>query len=247
MNTYLMRNKYWLLASASLFFTSAVWAAAADTVTYPASQAPATFSPDNPTDAYSLNNAEATKTADGLVWQRCLLGQTFKNNACSGNATEFTNWNDALNSLTPDQQAAGWRIPNIKELMRISESTRAYPGINDEVFVFAKQFKFTFEKNSPKGARSPSSAFLYSSTAVAHKVIKTANWKAITKTESAQKTDEERQKAAQFFAFDVSQGTPKRAYKDGKSRGEHEAGAYYQPDPDHVEKARYVLLVKDAS
>lgn len=235
--------KKWLLLGTTACLSTVATSA---TITLTSSQADSKFTPDNPTTAYTLSEGEATKTTDGLVWSRCLVGQMFENDACTGDPTEFASWELALANLTADQKNAGWRIPNIKELMSITDSTRAFPSVNTDVFVFAKTFKFSAEYESyPKGLRAPSPAYLWSSTPVRHKVVKIdASYKALTKTESTTQTNTAGAQAKQVYALDLSYGQAKTAYRDGTSRGENESSQYSKPDPDKVEKARYVLLVK---
>ncbi len=66
----------------------------------------------------------------------------------------------------------------------------------------------------------------------------------MTKEESTAVTEEQGNTYERVFALDMSDGNIAAAYRGGESRGEKETSQYTQPDPDYVEKARYVLLVK---
>lgn len=75
----------------------------------------------------------------GLVWQRCLVGQTFNDNAttddfsddsCDGSPTNFVR-DDALVYVN---NQSGLRLPNIKELAGIAELQCTMPAINTTVF-----------------------------------------------------------------------------------------------------------------
>ncbi|NVN90712.1 MAG: DUF1566 domain-containing protein [Desulfuromonadales bacterium] len=65
------------------------------------------------------DNRDGTETdnATRLVWQKCSAGQSY-DGSCSGSASLFNNWNDALgycNNLSLASQT-DWRLPNIKEI-----------------------------------------------------------------------------------------------------------------------------------
>lgn len=91
---------------------------------------------ENPTTSYTLSGDVAKDNDRGLTWSRCLVGQTFSNNTCTGEPTEFASWDEALKAAEA-KAAEGWRMPNIKELASITESEQIYPSMNAEVFTFA--------------------------------------------------------------------------------------------------------------
>lgn len=75
----------------------------------------------------------------GLVWQRCLVGQTFNDNtttddfsddSCDGSPTNFVR-DDALVYVG---NQSGLRLPNIKELAGIVELQCSMPSINVAIF-----------------------------------------------------------------------------------------------------------------
>jgi len=77
----------------------------------------------------------------GLMWKRCLEGQTWDGaaSACTGSASTFT-WQNALQQAQTVNNGAGfaghndWRMPNIKELASIVELQCTVPAINATVF-----------------------------------------------------------------------------------------------------------------
>ena len=83
-----------------------------------------------PTSRFTLQEEQVLDTKTNLVWQRCFFGQTWNSAAqtCEGSQT-LSNWSDALESV-PE----GWRMPNIRELISITEYRCAQPALNLTVF-----------------------------------------------------------------------------------------------------------------
>jgi hypothetical protein len=74
-------------------------------------------------------------TQTNLMWMRCSLGQTWDGSDCLGEATKFT-WQEAL-QISVGYEFLGstqWRLPNIKELVSITERSCVRPSINDSNF-----------------------------------------------------------------------------------------------------------------
>ncbi len=243
LNNLSKKTKY--VAVSGLFVVTT--AMAATVITHSQKVAPSNVKSDNPASNFTVKDGEVTNANDGLVWQRCLVGQTFANGACTGTATEFATWADALNYLSTQEKAQGWRVPNIKELMRITDNTRMYPAVDTSLFPFASNFTFKQNDDNAGFFKAGSPSYIWSSTPVGHQTVKERNWNPITKAESKTETEKVMQNADSVYALDLAFGVPQYAYRDGKSRGEHQTTQWAQPDPDHVEKARYLLLVKDAS
>ena len=96
----------------------------------------------SPSTAFQIrSDGTVIDSRTGLMWTRCLLGQTVINNACTGTAALYT-WADALNAAKV-QNIAGhtdWRLPNVKELLSILEDQCANPALNADVFPVTQQF-----------------------------------------------------------------------------------------------------------
>lgn len=96
---------------------------------------------DTPTSAFILNNdGTATHYLTGLIWDRCSLGQNWNSDTsfCDNKATLYT-WGEALTgavSANSDKflTHTDWRLPNIKELLSITEKCGSKPAINGDVF-----------------------------------------------------------------------------------------------------------------
>lgn len=77
----------------------------------------------------------------GLLWQRCLVGQTYNATTtnCDG-APSSVSWQAALQAAQGLNASGGyagnsdWRLPNVKELSSIVEQQCVLPALNLEVF-----------------------------------------------------------------------------------------------------------------
>jgi hypothetical protein len=74
----------------------------------------------------SADGSELRDTRNGLVWQRCSVGQTWRDAQCTGSA-RTVNHAQAL-ALAAGQ--AGWRLPSVDELKTLVDTTRTQPAIN---------------------------------------------------------------------------------------------------------------------
>lgn len=77
------------------------------------------------------NGSEIRDKLTGLIWQRCSVGQTWNGNSCDGSAT-LHSWTDAL--LQVESYGSSWRLPNIKELQGLRETSCIDPAINTRFF-----------------------------------------------------------------------------------------------------------------
>jgi hypothetical protein len=81
-----------------------------------------------PTSRYVLNGDEAQDKQTGLTWQRCSVGQSFKDGACTGDIKTFP-WDKAMR-----EARGGWRVPTRDELETLVTKTCLAPALNAEVF-----------------------------------------------------------------------------------------------------------------
>ena len=103
-----------------------------------------------PTHRYVVNDdGTVLDTRTSLVWMRCAVGTELDDNdtptvitddRCVVSDTQSFSWEDAL-IYASDLNAAGgfagnsdWRLPNIKELMSLTERQCSSPAINAAVF-----------------------------------------------------------------------------------------------------------------
>ena len=94
--------------------------------------------PDIPASRYALNGGEATDNETGLTWQRCSVGQTWKEGGgCTGTVETF-DWKDAQR-----QARGGWRVPTKDELATIVDK-KCTPTVNPEVFPNMDSINLTY-------------------------------------------------------------------------------------------------------
>lgn len=82
---------------------------------------------------YSTSGDEVTDSKTGLVWRRCSEGQSWSGSTCTGTAATYTH-EQALVHAKAQMGTAGWRLPNVKELTSIVDSTRLSPAIDLAAF-----------------------------------------------------------------------------------------------------------------
>ncbi len=75
-----------------------------------------------------------THRKTGLMWMKCVLGQS-GSNCATGSPTDYT-WQQALQSADSFSFAgySDWRLPNIKELSSLVERACYGPAINGSFF-----------------------------------------------------------------------------------------------------------------
>jgi hypothetical protein len=89
-----------------------------------------THDPRIPTSRYEIKGDQVFDTETKLTWQRCSLGQQWKDGAgCAGTPRELT-WQQAR------RQSGAWRLPTKDELLTLmsnaclrSANAEAFPGI----------------------------------------------------------------------------------------------------------------------
>ena len=87
-----------------------------------------------PQNRFIVQGDEVLDIATGLVWSRCLLGQSGA--TCHDGVANILNWKDALNAVKAVRDSTGvdWRLPNIKEMQSIVEQKCFSPAVNLAVF-----------------------------------------------------------------------------------------------------------------
>lgn len=96
------------------------------------------LAPSTPTSDFIIGtNGSVTHTLTGLVWYRCLVGQTWNagDERCDGTpeATPYGDMGDIIAQL----DVAGsnqWRMPNLNELYSIIETSCYEPVLNSNLF-----------------------------------------------------------------------------------------------------------------
>jgi len=72
---------------------------------------------------------EVTDTHTGLIWRRCLEGQSWDGNRCMDSHTTLT-WDAALALAQSEASRTGlaWRVPNVKELSSLVNPDAVLPA-----------------------------------------------------------------------------------------------------------------------
>lgn len=95
-----------------------------------------------PTSQFSIHpDGTLTAPATGLMWTRCLVGQSLSDNVCQGEPTRY-DWTQAFVAANAADIAgySDWRLPNPKELLSIFEDRCADPALNAELFPISGNF-----------------------------------------------------------------------------------------------------------
>lgn len=92
--------------------------------------------PSTPTNSFTIHNdGTVTHKSTGLMWQRCIAGQTWTGDICLGGIKLYS-WPQAV-ALPGQNNFAGyndWRLPNVKELTSIFEYACSAPASNQLIF-----------------------------------------------------------------------------------------------------------------
>jgi Protein of unknown function (DUF1566) len=109
---------------------------------------------DAPNSRYIVNaNGTALDKKTGLIWMRCVLGQTWGGGNCIGaGASQNYDWQTALQTAESTVFAgkSDWRLPNQNELQSLVENRCYSPAINLIVFPNA-QSDFVWSSSSAVG------------------------------------------------------------------------------------------------
>ncbi len=82
-----------------------------------------------PNSRYVISGGEAFDKQTNLTWQRCSLGQEWKEQSGCVGGVEQLSWGQA------NLQASGlWRLPSKDELMTLVSAACKNPSVNDKVF-----------------------------------------------------------------------------------------------------------------
>lgn len=79
---------------------------------------------------YSTDGSEVTDSQTGLVWRRCSEGMAWSGGFCTGVATTYSHEAALIHAKTQ----TGWRLPNVKELSSIVDTSRLNPAIDPAAF-----------------------------------------------------------------------------------------------------------------
>jgi hypothetical protein len=85
--------------------------------------------PDSRYEAVDDKGAQVKDLDTGLVWQRCVHGQQWDGKSCAGDPIA-QDWNLAVKTAN----AAGWRLPNQKELEGLAEKSCSELALNQTWF-----------------------------------------------------------------------------------------------------------------
>ena len=98
-------------------------------------QAPAPALAQQARFSYSADGQEVTDQATGLIWRRCAEGMAWASTTCNGSALNFTHENALIRAKTEAADSSkAWRLPNVKELFSLVDSSRISPAIDVAVF-----------------------------------------------------------------------------------------------------------------
>jgi hypothetical protein len=83
----------------------------------------------------SLDQQEAADVLAGVIWRRCVEGQTWVAGQCTGTAL-LLGHEQALQRAIDQAAATGqaWRVPNAKELASLADLSRKQPAIDTATF-----------------------------------------------------------------------------------------------------------------
>jgi Protein of unknown function (DUF1566) len=109
----------------------------------------------------SASGDEVTDTQTGLIWRRCLEGQTWTGSTCAGSYGTYT-WDNALAHAksTANSTGVAWRLPNVKELQSLVDRSMSIPLMIDSS-VFPGTPGISFWTSTPYAGDASSAWFVY--------------------------------------------------------------------------------------
>jgi hypothetical protein len=100
-----------------------------------------------PTSRYAIKGGEVHDQLTHLTWQRCSVGQHWRQElGCVGVIRQMT-WTEAMT-----QAVAGWRLPTLDELKSLIASNCANPAINEQVFPDMELYKLWYWSSTDTGS-----------------------------------------------------------------------------------------------
>ena len=100
------------------------------------------------------NNGTVTDIESGLTWQRCAVGQQWKNDSCVGDAKPLT-WDEARALTNPKQDSKDsqptWRVPKLTEIAGIADIRCKSPRIDLSIFPDTLAKPYWTANNAPGG------------------------------------------------------------------------------------------------
>jgi hypothetical protein len=81
---------------------------------------------------YSSDGSEVNDAQTGLIWQRCIAGQTWSitSSSCTGPTSLYPH----ADALVYAKTQTAWRLPNVKELASLVKITASWPAIDVTAF-----------------------------------------------------------------------------------------------------------------
>jgi Protein of unknown function (DUF1566) len=104
----------------------------------------------------SADGLEVTDAKTGLIWRRCAEGMIASVSGCTGLATLHNH----VAALSLANSQAGWRLPNVQELMSIADRGRQNPSIDGVAFP-ATPTTYEFWSSSPVVGNAPYAWLVY--------------------------------------------------------------------------------------
>jgi hypothetical protein len=95
---------------------------------------------------YVLKGGEAYDKKTDLTWQRCSIGQRWKEGTGCVGVIKQLDWDESMK-----QAADGWRVPTMDELLTLVSPTCHKPAINEEVFPDMELDKLWYWSSTEQG------------------------------------------------------------------------------------------------